>query len=44
LHLPREEKIENSSDVVNDLTDELMLRIDRLVKGAARAFLLKAGD
>jgi len=44
LHLPREAKIENSTDAVNDLTDELMYRIDRLVQGAARAFLLEAGD
>jgi len=44
LHLPREEKIENSSEAINNLTDELMLRIDRLVQGAARAFHLKIGN
>jgi len=44
LHLPREKKIENSLDAINNLTDELMLRIDRLVQGAARAFQLKTGD
>jgi len=44
LRLTRGEKIGNSSDAVNDLTDELMLRIDRLVQGAARAFRLEAGD
>jgi 1-acyl-sn-glycerol-3-phosphate acyltransferase len=44
MHPPREDKIDDSSDAINNLTVELMSRIERLVQGAARAFQLKTGN